>query len=308
MMLNGSCLTSGVGYKPYMPSTAKSYNSAYLCIPPPPSKVAASSIRSSLKPRQTLLSCSYRGISSVSSLPLHWRDDAFSCTTPKLQRESHFPLLPRRAFKDVSLAYGALSLHSSKLNFSCATLKLPRQRRFFLSPRAFKDGSYDYPYRAMTEKPKWWWRTLACLPYLMPLHMTWYFAAESYHLRPLIEKSDFLSKPYNNFLQRLPSWLLMAYTFIACFAIVKRKECPHFLRFHVMMAILLENLMHIIIIVYGWMPPFVHWGNNIGTHIWTAVTFVCIMTVLKCMKCALSGMYADIPFVSDAADFHLKYG
>ncbi|XP_019189827.1 PREDICTED: protein TIC 20-I, chloroplastic-like [Ipomoea nil] len=290
MMLNGSCLTSGVAYMPCMPSTAKSYNSAYLCIPPPPSKVAASSIRSSLKPRQTLLSCSYRGISSVSSL---------SYATPKLQRESHFPLLPRRAFKDVSLAYGALSY---------ATSKLPRQRRFFLSPRAFKDGSYDYPSRAITEKPKWWWRTLACLPYLMPLHLTWYFAAESYHLRPLVEKSDFLSKPYNNFLQRLPGWVLMAYTFTACFAIVKRKECPHFLRFHVIMAILLENLMHIIIIVYGWVPPFVHWGNNIGTHIWAAVTFACIMTVVKCMKCTLSGMYADIPFVTDAANFHLKYG
>lgn len=294
MMLHGSCLASGVSYRPCMSGNAHSYNSPFLCMSSPPSRVAISSIRGPLK------SCSYRGVSSATSRPLHMRNKAYSCAEMKLPREPQFPLSSIKTFNDVT--YDAPSLYSSKLPFLCAPLRSPRQEQFSLTTRAFKDASY----LKMDEKPKWWWRTLACLPYLMPLHLTWYFAGESFHLRPLVEKSNFLSNPYNNFLRRLPTWLMMAYTFTACFYVVRKKEWPHFFRFHVIMAILLENWMHIIIVVYGWLPPFVHWGNNIGTHIWAAVTVGFLMMIFHCLKCTLSGKYVDIPLASDAADFHLK--
>ncbi|CAH9102879.1 unnamed protein product [Cuscuta europaea] len=301
MMPNVSCLASGVAYMPHMSSNMQSYNSSFSCVLRPPFRVAISSIRSgSFRPCQSILSSHYRGVSSLSPLPSQWKMCAPSCAKLKLPRESCYPLSPTKAFKDITYDAPSPASNSHTL-FSCDTLNSPRKEHFSLTARAFKGFYHD-----MAEKPKWWWRTLACLPYLMPLHLTWYFAGESFHLRPFVEKSDYLSNPYNNFLRRLPSWLLMAYTFTACFAVVKRKEWPHFFRFHVIMAILLENWMHIIIIVYGWTPPFVHWGNNIGTHIWAAVTVGFLMMIFQCMKCTLAGRYADIPLVSDAANIHLK--
>ncbi|XP_017621250.1 protein TIC 20-I, chloroplastic-like isoform X2 [Gossypium arboreum] len=56
---------------------------------------------------------------------------------------------------------------------SQALPSLPRRRGSNLVPRASKDVPYSFRFPPMTKKPKWWWRTLACLPYLMPLHETW---------------------------------------------------------------------------------------------------------------------------------------
>ncbi|CAA6658419.1 unnamed protein product [Spirodela intermedia] len=156
-------------------------------------------------------------------------------------------------------------------------------------PRASKDVPYSFRFPPMTKKPKWWWRTLACIPYLMPLHETWMYAETAYHLHPFLEDLEFLTYPFLGFIGRLPSWFLMAYFFAAYLGVVRKKMWPHFFRFHVVMGMLLEIAL------------------QFGMHFWTAVAFAYLFTVLECMRCALAGMYADIPFVCDAAYIQIPY-
>ncbi|CAA2978089.1 tic 20-i, chloroplastic [Olea europaea subsp. europaea] len=184
--------------------------------------------------------------------------------------------------------------------------KLPRRHKFLSPARASKDVPYSYRYPAMTKKPKWWWRSLACLPYLMPLHETWMYAETAYHLHPFLEDFELLTYPFLGTIGRLPSWFLMAYFFVAYLGIVRRKEWPHFFRFHVVMGMLLEIALQVIGTVSRWMPLAVYWGK-VGMHFWTAVAFAYLFTVLECMRCALAGMYADIPFVCDAAYIQIPY-
>lgn len=158
----------------------------------------------------------------------------------------------------------------------------------------------------MTKKPRWWWRTLACLPYLMPLHETWMYAETAYHLHPFLEEFEFATYPFLAALGKLPSWFLMAYFFVAYLGIVRRKEWPHFFRFHVVMGMLLEIALQVVGTVSRWMPAAVYWGK-LGMHFWTAVAFAFLFTVLECIRCALAGMYADVPFVCDAAYIQIPY-
>lgn len=173
-------------------------------------------------------------------------------------------------------------------------------------PRASKDVPYSFRYPPMTKKPRWWWRTLACIPYLMPLHETWMYAQTAYHLHPFLEDFEFLTYPFLEFIGGLPGWFLMAYFFAAYLGIVRRKEWPHFFRFHVVMGMLLEISLQVIGTVSRWMPLAVYWGK-IGMHFWTAVSFAFLFTVLECIRCALGGMYADVPFVCDAAYIQIPY-
>ncbi|XAR61719.1 hypothetical protein NMG60_11016221 [Bertholletia excelsa] len=184
---------------------------------------------------------------------------------------------------------------------------LPRQRRgFYLPPRASKDVPFSFRYPAMTKKPRWWWRTLACLPYLMPLHETWMYAETAYHLHPFLENFEFMTYPFLGALGRLPTWFLMAYFIVAYLGIVRKKEWPHFFRFHVVMGMLLEIALQVAGTVSRWLPLAVYWGK-IGMHFWAAVAFGYLFTVLECIRCALAGMYADIPFVCDAAYIQIPY-
>ncbi|XVE69827.1 hypothetical protein DITRI_Ditri10aG0023000 [Diplodiscus trichospermus] len=189
---------------------------------------------------------------------------------------------------------------------SHALPSLLRRRKSNLVPRASKDVPYSFRYPPMTKKPRWWWRTLACLPYLMPLHETWMYAETAYHLHPFLEDFEFLTYPFLGAIGSLPSWFLMAYFFVAYLGVVRRKEWPHFFRFHVVMGMLLEIALQVIGTVSRWMPLAVYWGK-LGMHFWTAVAFAYLFTVLECIRCALAGMYADIPFVCDAAYIQIPY-
>ncbi|URE24914.1 Glycosyl transferase family 8 [Musa troglodytarum] len=159
----------------------------------------------------------------------------------------------------------------------------PRHRTV---PRASKDVPVTFRYPPMTKKPRWWWRALACIPYLMPLHETWMYAETAFHLHPFLEDFKFLTYPFLGSIGRLPSWFLMAYFFAAYLGVVRRKEWPHFVRFHVVMGMLLEIALQVIGTVSRWMPLAVYWGK-IGMHFWTAVSFGYLFTVLECMRCAL---------------------
>ncbi|PKA54247.1 Protein TIC 20-I, chloroplastic [Apostasia shenzhenica] len=173
-------------------------------------------------------------------------------------------------------------------------------------PRASKDVPSTYRYPPMTKKPRWWWRTLACIPYLMPLHETWMYAETAYHLHPFLEDFEFLTYPFLQFIGMLPSWFLMAYFFVAYLGIVRRKEWPHFFRFHVVMGMLLEIALQVVGTISRWLPLAIYWGK-LGMHFWTAFAFAYLFTVLECIRCALAGMYADVPFACDAAYIQIPY-
>ncbi|XP_077223031.1 protein TIC 20-I, chloroplastic-like [Tasmannia lanceolata] len=183
---------------------------------------------------------------------------------------------------------------------------LPKRRTTRTGPRAAKDVPSSFRFPPMTKKPSWWWRALACLPYLMPLHETWVYAETAYHLHPFLEDFEFLTYPFLGAIGSLPSWFFMAYFFAAYLGVVRRKEWPHFFRFHVVMGMLLEIALQVIGTISRWMPLAVYWGK-IGMHLWTAVAFAYLFTVLECIRCALGGMYADIPFVCDAAYIQIPY-
>ncbi|CAN8295574.1 unnamed protein product [Cochlearia groenlandica] len=221
--------------------------------------------------------------------------------------------LPHRSKSSISgLPLSYLPASSSRLLngeqgiLSCTLPTLPVRRKTLLTPRASKDVPSSFRFPPMTKKPQWWWRTLACLPYLMPLHETWMYAETAYHLHPFLEDFEFLTYPFLGALGRLPSWFLMAYFFVAYLGIVRRKEWPHFFRFHVVMGMLLEIALQVIGTVSKWMPLGVYWGK-FGMHFWTAVAFAYLFTVLESIRCALAGMYADIPFVCDAAYIQIPY-
>ncbi|KAK9751116.1 hypothetical protein RND81_02G243300 [Saponaria officinalis] len=184
--------------------------------------------------------------------------------------------------------------------------RVPNRKAHSMTPRASKDVPYSYRYPPMTKKPRWWWRTLACLPYLMPLHETWMYAETAYHLHPFLEDLEFLTYPFLEAIGSLPSWFFMAYFFMAYLGIVRRKEWPHFFRFHVVMGMLLEIALQVIGTVSRWMPLAAYWGK-FGMHFWTAIAFGYLFTVLESIRCALAGMYADIPFVCDAAYIQIPY-
>ncbi|KAJ8438566.1 hypothetical protein Cgig2_024655 [Carnegiea gigantea] len=184
----------------------------------------------------------------------------------------------------------------------------PKRRRYCMVPRASKDTPFTVNYRfpAMTKKPRWWWRTLACIPYLMPLHETWMHAKTAYHLMPFLEDFEFATYPFFQALGSLPSWVFIVYFMVAYLGIVRRREWPHFLRFHLVMSMLLEIGYQAIGIATSWLPPALYWGK-LGMHFWTFMAFSHLFTVVECMKCALRGMYADVPFVCDAAYIQIPY-
>ncbi|KAL2499730.1 hypothetical protein Adt_25280 [Abeliophyllum distichum] len=252
--------------------------------------------------------CSSMSLNLASSCTFHLPAKAvFSCN-----RSSSVPFPNLKCQTSLEIQPYSLSATSTPLlNGEQGSLlhtipKLPQRRKLLLPARASKDVPYSYRYPAMTKKPKWWWRSLACLPYLMPLHETWMYAETAYHLHPFLEDFEFLTYPFLGAIGRLPSWFLMAYFFVAYLGIVRRKEWPHFFRFHVVMGMLLEIALQVIGTVSRWMPLAVYWGK-VGMHFWTAVAFAYLFTVLECMRCALAGMYADIPFVCDAAYIQIPY-
>ncbi|KAJ7948708.1 Protein TIC 20-I, chloroplastic-like protein [Quillaja saponaria] len=272
MMLNGSIMPNGRvsmssrAVKPMIPCS-----SAVACTSNLHAKASFSSIQSSWGPNLECKSWLSRGmpfinLSAASALFLNGGQGGLHHTIPKIRRRSSSHMVTRAA-KDVP-------------------------------------SSFRFP--PMTTKPKWWWRTLACLPYLMPLHETWMYAETAYHLHPFLEDFEFLTYPFLGAIGRLPSWFLMAYFFVAYLGVVRRKEWPHFFRFHVVMGMLLEIALQVVGTVSRWMPLAVYWGK-LGMHFWTAVAFGYLFTVLESIRCALAGMYADIPFVCDAAYIQIPY-
>ena len=174
-------------------------------------------------------------------------------------------------------------------------------------PRAATDDVPSYKgFPPMLNKPRWWWRTMACIPYLMPLSETWMYAETAYNVHSFLEDYEFCTYPFLTFIGRLPSWFLLAYFFGAYLGIVRNNRWPHFIRFHVVTGMLLEILVQVVGTVNDWVPPSLYWGK-FGAYYWLGIAFAFFFTVIECIRCALNGMYADVPFISDASYMQIPF-
>ncbi|XP_074263081.1 protein TIC 20, chloroplastic-like [Silene latifolia] len=204
-------------------------------------------------------------------------------------------------FMSTPLKFDPLNCSAGKLFMSttqkfnplnCSAGNLPEKRRTYLRKAS------KYPPR--TEKPKWWLRSLAGLPYLLPFidQLSWTLAHPN-NPSPFLENFDNFVFPLISTFLSLPKFLLATYSIILYFWIVRRKEWPHFLRFHVMMGILLGTMVQTIGVSGNWFPAWAF-----PPYFWSIATFIFVIIILECIRCALLGEYAGFPFVKDAAFMH----
>ena len=158
----------------------------------------------------------------------------------------------------------------------------------------------------MQTRPAWYWRIAAVVPYMLPLCEAWVYSETAMSLYPFLYTYKMLCRPFLMLLGLLPSWFLLAYFFGAYLGVVRNNRWPHFLRFHVVTGMLLEIILQVIGTLNDWIPRSLYWGR-LGAHFWLAVALAFIFIVIECIFCALKGMYADVPFISDAAYMQIPY-
>ncbi|XP_048435071.1 protein TIC 20-IV, chloroplastic [Pyrus x bretschneideri] len=182
---------------------------------------------------------------------------------------------------------------------------LPRQRKSSTLVQAQKSNSISIPFPKMKEKPEWWWRTLACFPYLIALQMS----DTGFYIQPFAEHYELfgdLVYYVPGAIKRLPYWFTMIYFFFAYFGVVKRKEWPHFFRYHVIMAMLLETMLQVVWYSSNFFP-LIHFNGIFGIEYWAVVAFVYVSVLLECIRCALAGKYVKLPFFSTPALVHTLF-
>ncbi|GAB2284635.1 hypothetical protein Dimus_019088 [Dionaea muscipula] len=214
---------------------------------------------------------------------------------------------PAKCFRSAAWCVNNHSVAASTTPFLCNPL-LPKKKRVVIIPKASTQGGsvFNFRYPAMTKKPRWWWRFLACLPYLMPIHETWIFAETAFHISPFLENLEHVTMPFFEGLSRFPEWCFFLYFICAYLFVVRRKEWPHFLRFHIVMGMLLEIGFQAMGLLWDALPEGLYWGK-IGAHFWYVFSMAHLLTCVMCAWYAVRGMYADVPLISDAAYIQMPY-
>ncbi|MBA0630899.1 hypothetical protein Godav_002951 [Gossypium davidsonii] len=182
---------------------------------------------------------------------------------------------------------------------------LPLRSRSLSLPRAYKDDVFKFRYPVITEKPEWWLRTLACVPYLIALQIS----DAGYFLHPFLEHYEMFENLIYfvpGAIKRLPPWFSMIYCYFGYIGIVKNKDWSHYIRFHLMMGMLLETALQLIWYTSNFLP-LIHYNGCFGMHYWAGIGFGYILVLFECVRCALGGRYAHIPFISDAAYIHTVF-
>ncbi|KAM5580903.1 protein TIC 20-IV, chloroplastic [Rosa sericea] len=216
------------------------------------------------------------------------------------------PVLPRGLPSlDLSAASSTV-LRGNEAGRSQKTSILLRQRKSSTLVQAKKDNSsITIPFPKMTEKPEWWWRTLACLPYLASLQMS----EVGFYIQPFAEHYQLFGDLIYfvpGAIKRLPQWFTMTYVMVAYFGVVKKKQWPHFFRYHVIMAMLLETMLQVVGQSSNFFP-LIHFNGTFGIEYWAAVAFLYILILLECIRCALAGKYVKLPFFSTPALAHTLF-
>lgn len=184
-------------------------------------------------------------------------------------------------------------------------LKLPKRRTPMKPPSAIKHEIFGFRYPVLEVKPEWWWRTLACIPYLFALQISECAA----YMQPFLDKFDLFSK-FAWFIpgaySRVPQWFIIAYFYVVYFRLVRNKDVPHFLRFHLAMGLLLENIMQAFWVVSNFFP-LIHYNGTFGAYYWAGAAFAFILLMLHCIRRVLAGSYVQLPVISEAAYIHTLY-
>ncbi|KAK7308272.1 hypothetical protein VNO77_41874 [Canavalia gladiata] len=177
-----------------------------------------------------------------------------------------------------------------------------RRCNFKIQGQAYIYHSSGFRIPANAEKPEWWWRTLSCVPYLVALQMS----AAGIFLEPFLEKFPFLGNLIfyiPGAVNRLPNWFPMLYCYVAIVGVVKNTYFPLLFRFHVMMGMLLEIALQIVWVSSNFMP-LIHFKGTLGVYYWAGVALAYILIMIKCIRCALLGMFVSLPVVSESAFLH----
>lgn len=164
-------------------------------------------------------------------------------------------------------------------------------------------GGLYYP--ELKEKPVWWWRTLACVPYLISLQIS----ETGFFMQPFLERYEYLEDLIfyiPGAAKRWSSWFIMAYVLFLYMGVVQNEDWPQFFRYHLMMAMLLETALQVLIHSSNFMP-LIHFNGALGMYYWAAVGFMYIFILLEGIRCALGGKLVKIPFISEAALIHTKF-
>ncbi|XP_058189616.1 protein TIC 20-I, chloroplastic-like [Rhododendron vialii] len=157
------------------------------------------------------------------------------------------------------------------------------------------------------EKVMWWWRILACIPYLISLRDTSKYWEAACSLYPCLEQFKFLTSGFYRVFDKLAKSFVMLYFIAAYFGVVRRKKHPHFLRFNTVMSMILENAFQITEMVSSFLL-FAFYGGRTGyQHFWIAPGVVHVLTVLVCMGSSIIGTYVEIPVLSETALNHSKF-
>lgn len=183
--------------------------------------------------------------------------------------------------------------------------RLSNKRRSLMRPQARTSSSDSLRYPALTEKPEWWWRTLASIPYLISIQIS----DTGFFVQPLLshyDKFEDLIYYIPGGVKRWSMWFPMLYYYFTFIGVVKKKEWPHFFRYHVIMAMLLETALQVVWHTSNFMP-LIHFNGTFGMYYWAAVAFIYVFISLECIRCALGGKYVKIPFISESALIHTLY-
>lgn len=218
---------------------------------------------------------------------------------------SDYPVLSSSRSYRGSYKLHSLSTGDKKEFLSPTSFNLHRRNGSALVPRAAARDAFDFRLPAITVKPEWWWRTLACVPYLIALQISdvgLYFYPLSEHYELFENLIYFVPGA----ISRLPIWFTMIYCFIAYAGIVKNKDLPHFFRFHMMMGMLMETTLQIFWYTCNFMP-LIHYHGTFGMHFWAGIGFAYITVLLACVRSALAGSYIQIPLITEAACIHTLF-
>ncbi|KAB1209962.1 Protein TIC 20-IV, chloroplastic [Morella rubra] len=130
---------------------------------------------------------------------------------------------------------------------------VPRQTKSLMTIQASKDSLFGCRIPTIDEKPEWWLRILACLPYLLALQMS----EIAFYVLPFLERYEFLENLYYYIpgaVRRLPWWFQFAHFYVAYLGVVQNDKWPHYLRFHVAMGFLLESALLVVVNSSNLMP------------------------------------------------------
>ncbi|XP_050368321.1 protein TIC 20-IV, chloroplastic-like [Argentina anserina] len=249
----------------------------------------------------------FRGPAKLNRVACKFNLKPLPILSPGTPLNTIMPVLPRGLPSlDLSAASSTVP-RGSEAGRSQKTSILLRQRKSSALVQVKKKdhSSITIPFPKMTEKLEWWCRTLACLPFLASVLMS----EHGFHIIPFAEHYHLfgdLIYYVPGAIKRLPWWFPSAYCILAYFFIVKKKEWSHFFRYHVVMAMLLDTMLQVVGKASEFFP-LIHSCGTFGIEYCAAVGFLYILILLECMRCALAGKYAKLPFFSTPALAHTLF-